>query len=128
MILSIDGESPVPPFEQLRTQITSMVRLGLLGEGARLPSIRQLANDLGLAGGTVARAYRELEVDGTVVTKGRHGTTVGGSQNGTAEAAPELRRAAAYADKVRRLGVAEGEAVAALRAAFDDVATMRRMA
>ena len=66
VILEIDPRSAVPPYEQLRQQVTALVLGGALETGDRLPAIRQLANDLGLAGGTVARAYRELESDGVV--------------------------------------------------------------
>ena len=66
MILEVDPRSAVPPYEQLRQQVTALVRAEVLTTGTRLPAIRQLANDLGLAGGTVARAYRELESDGIV--------------------------------------------------------------
>ena len=59
----------VPPYEQLRQGVTALVLGGAVAPGARLPSIRQLAGDLGLAGGTVARAYRELEADGIVTTR-----------------------------------------------------------
>lgn len=58
--------SPVPPYEQLREQIAGLIATGLLQAGQRLPPVRQLAADLGLAGGTVARAYRELEQAGLV--------------------------------------------------------------
>ncbi len=53
-----------------------MITIGTLREGRRLPTIRQLAADLGLAGGTVARAYRELEQSGFIVSRGRNGTSV----------------------------------------------------
>ena len=66
MILEIDPRSAIPPYEQLRQQVTALVLGGALEAGDRLPASRQLANDLGLAGGTVARAYRELESDGVV--------------------------------------------------------------
>ena len=78
MILEIDPRSAMPPYEQLRQQVTALVLGGALATGDRLPAIRQLANDLGLAGGTVARAYRELESDGVVTTHGRHGTVIAG--------------------------------------------------
>ena len=127
MNLRVEAASPVPPYEQIRLQVTSMVRLGVLGEGARLPSIRQLANDLGLAGGTVARAYRELEQDGVVVTRGRHGTIV--RRATLAGTAPELEQAAAvYAATASRLGANEHDAVTALREALIDLTTSRRTA
>jgi GntR family transcriptional regulator len=76
MILRVDARSAVPPYEQVRAQVATMVATGVLPVGTRLPPIRQLAKDLGLAGGTVARAYRELEGAGVIVTRGRHGTFV----------------------------------------------------
>ena len=76
MNISVDPASPVPPYEQLRHQIATMIRTDVLRAGTRLPSIRQLAGDLGLANGTVARAYRELEAQGLIQSRVRHGTTV----------------------------------------------------
>jgi GntR family transcriptional regulator len=76
MILRVDARSAVPPYEQVRAQVATMVATGVLPVGTRLPPIRQLAKDLGLAGGTVARAYRELEAAGVIVTRGRHGSFV----------------------------------------------------
>ena len=70
VLIEIDPTSPLPPYEQLRINLTALVLNGALDAGAKLPSIRQLAGDLGLAPGTVARAYRELEADGVV-----HGPT-----------------------------------------------------
>lgn len=79
----LDLSSPVPPFEQLRARITTLVDDGSLAPGSRLPSVRALAADLGIAVGTVARAYRELEAAGYVVSRRRHGTTVAASPPGT---------------------------------------------
>jgi len=77
-VLRLDPASAVPPFEQLRTQLARLVAEGELLPGTRLPTVRQLAADLGLAANTVARSYRELEADGVVVTGGRRGTFVHG--------------------------------------------------
>jgi GntR family transcriptional regulator len=76
MILRVDTASAVPPYEQIRSQIATMISSGLLPVARRLPTIRQLAADLGLAGGTIARAYRELEQAGLIRSRGRHGTFV----------------------------------------------------
>ena len=76
MLIEIDPASPVPPYEQLRIVITAMVLRGALEPGAKLPSIRQLSGDLGLAPGTVARAYRELEAVGVVRSRGARGTVI----------------------------------------------------
>lgn len=117
MILEIDPGSATPPYEQLRQQVTALVRAGVLAEGARLPAIRQLANDLGLASGTVARAYRELEADGIVTTHGHHGTRV--AAVASPPAAPALLTSARhFAGDARRLGAGVEDAIAALRAAY----------
>lgn len=74
--VTIDPGSTVPPYEQLRSQLAFQVRSGALPVGGRLPTVRQLANDLGLAKNTVVRAFRELEESGLVVGEGRRGTIV----------------------------------------------------
>lgn len=105
---SVDPGDLRPPFEQLRTQIASRVSSGALAPGTRLPTVRALAADLGLAVNTVARTYKELEADGVVVTHGRRGTFV----TGTAAAdSPDASTAAvAYVATVRRLGLGVEEA------------------
>jgi DNA-binding transcriptional regulator YhcF (GntR family) len=76
VIVTVDPRSPTPPFEQLRISIRRLVATGELRLGSRLPTVRQLASDLGIAPGTVARAFRELESEGIIETRGRHGTRV----------------------------------------------------
>jgi GntR family transcriptional regulator len=117
-MLVVDPGSPVPPYEQLREQVTALVLAGVLGAGDRLPSIRQLAADLGLAGGTVARAYRELEADGVVMTRGRHGTTVAGPPTGAGPPPELLAAARRYAVQAARTGTGLDEALTAVRVAF----------
>lgn len=70
-MIVIDGASPVPPYEQLRAQLAGQIQDRTLAVGARLPTIRRLAADLGLAVNTVGRAYRELEEAGLIGTRGR---------------------------------------------------------
>ena len=72
-MIVIDPRSPVPPFEQLRVQLLAQVQSGELAPGARLPTVRRLADDLGIAPNTVARTYRELEASGIIETRGRNG-------------------------------------------------------
>ena len=74
--VTVDPASGTPPFEQLRRQVAAMVAEGTLAPGSRMPTVRRLAADLGLAANTVARAYRELESDGVIATHGRKGTFV----------------------------------------------------
>lgn len=74
--VEVDLGSNVPPYEQIRLQLAAHVAAGRLAPGDRLPTIRALATDLGVAAGTVARAYRELEGSGVIVTRRRTGTVV----------------------------------------------------
>lgn len=119
MIIVIDQVSVIPPFEQLRQQLTTMIVGGALPAGHRLPSVRQLASDLGLANGTVARTYRELESEGLVTTNGRHGTQVNATGKvPSAERRARLREAAQlFARTAQQLGATPAEAIAAAHAA-----------
>lgn len=74
--LRIDPRSTTPPFEQVRVQLLAQMQDGTLPAGTRLTPVRQLAAELGVAPGTVARAYKELEESGAVETRGRGGTVV----------------------------------------------------
>jgi DNA-binding transcriptional regulator YhcF (GntR family) len=114
-VIEVDAASPVPPYEQVRAQVAALIESGELIEGARLPAIRQLAGDLGLAPGTVARAYRELEAAGLVVSRVRHGTTVAARARPTAaQSRARLAEAArAYAAVTRTLGLTRDQAIAA---------------
>jgi GntR family transcriptional regulator len=76
MEISIDIDDPLPQFEQLIEQIKAAVAAGILKPGTPLPSIRQLANDLELNNKTVAKAYKLLERDEIIETKGYRGTYV----------------------------------------------------
>jgi DNA-binding transcriptional regulator YhcF (GntR family) len=118
--IDVDITSPVPPYEQVRAQIADLAAAGALPVGARLPSIRQLASDLGLAPGTVARAYRELETDGVVTSRVRHGTTIAPRRRPPASQTKAGLASAArtYALAVRSLGMSQDAAFDALRDQF----------
>ena len=113
--LRVDTTAGDPPYEQIRTQIAQQVASGALPPGARLPTVRALAETLGIAPNTVARAYRELEHAGVVSTRGRNGTVVNG--DGSDRAAKEA--AVSYAEAMRALGVRQDEALELVRRAFD---------
>jgi DNA-binding transcriptional regulator YhcF (GntR family) len=118
VIVEVDTTSPTPPYEQIRSQLARMIGTGVLPAQTQLPPIRQLAADLGLATNTVARAYRELELEGLVTSRVRHGTTVVHPQRtlSRAEVDRTLTDAArAFVAVVRQLGVDERAAEAAVR-------------
>ena len=112
MIIGIDPHSATPPYEQIRQQVVGLARSGRLRPGTRLPTVRMLAGHLGLAVNTVAHAYRALEQDGVVETKGRRGTFVAARDAVEGQA---QQAAAAYADQARRLGLDPAEALRLVR-------------
>jgi len=115
-MITLDLQSTVPPFEQVRRQLAAQIADGRLAGGTRLPTVRGLADDLGLATNTVARAYRELEAAGLVETRGRAGTVVIES-----DPARERIRVAAekYALLVRQQGIGNDEALRIVQLALD---------
>lgn len=120
----VDLTDPTPPFEQVRRAIAERILSGELREGDRLPSIRALASDLGLAPGTVARAVKLLEEAGLVVTRRGAGTRVApgaGDAEPVSSASPGRELLAMMDDAVaaaRELGFSDVEIGAAARAAL----------
>ncbi|MFR0353613.1 GntR family transcriptional regulator [Streptomyces sediminimaris] len=116
MTLKIHIDESAAPYEQVRAQISEQARSGALPVGYRLPTVRGLAESLGLAANTVAKAYRALESDGVIETRGRNGTYV-------AAAGPAAQRelasaAQVYVERVRRLGLDQDAALTAVRDAL----------
>jgi len=114
-VITIDATSPVPPYEQLRVQLAGQISQRVLPVGARLPTVRALATDLGLAVNTVARAYRELEAAGLIETRGRAGSFVAAGERSRERA---LHAAEEYAATVAALGLDPDEALRIVRAAL----------
>jgi len=112
---SIDAGSATPPFEQLRAQVVAAVAIGELGAGAKLPTVRALAAELGLAVNTVARTYRELEADGVIETRGRAGSFV--APQGDAGQQQAQVAAREFVERARRLGLDDSAALDLVRAA-----------
>lgn len=88
-LLVVETTNPLPAYEQIGSQIRLQIAAGRLTVGTRLPSVRQLSRDLGVATNTVVRAYTELEAAGWVVTSARRGVSV--ADRGT-EVSEEDRR------------------------------------
>jgi DNA-binding transcriptional regulator YhcF (GntR family) len=115
-LIAIDSGSATPPYEQLRVQFMAEVSSGALAAGTRIPTVRKLAEDLGLAPNTVARAYRELEADGFIETRGRNGSYVSAQGDAAAKQAQDAARA--YADRIQKLGIPAATALTYVTAAL----------
>lgn len=119
--LTLVTDDVIPPYEQLRRQLASLISSGTLTPGQRLPPLRQLAGDLGLAVGTVARAYRELEAGGLISTRRGGGTRVTDTSPALAD---DHRRqqlaehALDYVLKARLLGAADDAIIDAISRAL----------
>lgn len=116
MIVSVHVDSKVPPFEQVRSELARQINDGSLAVGTKLPTVRRLAADLGVAPNTIARAYRELEEAGLIETRGRAGSFVGAAGDRSRQRAREA--ADEYATTAHRLGLDRDEALAIVTAAL----------
>lgn len=111
--LVIRESSPVPVYEQIRAQIEDMVRTGALRDGDKLPSVRQLAGDLRIAPGTVAKSYAELAEQGVIETAPGRAARI---RRVATIPQPLLEAAGNYAEQARHLGASLEDSISALRA------------
>ena len=116
-LLILDTDSPVPPYEQVRAQLAAGIESARLQPSVRLPTVRKVAADLGLAVNTVAKAYRQLELAGLIETRGRQGTFVAGRPS--AKRASAIRVAQEFMKSMRELGIGNAEALAILHREVD---------
>jgi len=115
-VITVDKASPVTLFDQLHSQVLEQITSGELIVGTKLPTVRQLATDLGVAPYTVARLYRALEADGFVETMGRNGTVVS-AREGTSVELLQVD-ATAYAARAQALGIDATDALGYVRSAL----------
>lgn len=116
LVLTLDPDDPTPPYEQLRRQLADLITAGQLPAGDRLPPLRQLAGDLGVAVGTVARTYRELEQEGLLTSRRGGGTRVTALGRAPAAARRQLLGGMTedFVARARGLGFTDEEVVTAL--------------
>lgn len=76
MLLELDFSSEIPIYQQLRTALVQLIATGELAPGDSLPSVRQLAVDIGINMHTVNKVYALLRQEGYLEMDRRHGATV----------------------------------------------------
>jgi len=117
----VNPHSGVPIYVQLEQQVKTAIAAGVLQEGDRLPTVRELALALTINPNTVARAYRELERAGFIETTPGRGTYVKAAKSPPMPAAERRRRLAAVVEvmvaEARALGFTDEEIMETVRAA-----------
>lgn len=118
----VNPHSGVPLYVQIEEQIKTAIVSGVLQEGDRLPTVRELALELTINPNTVARAYRELERAGFIDTTPGRGTFVKAVQAPPMPEEERRHRLSSVVDvmltEARALGFADDEIVAAVRSAL----------
>ncbi|MCL2842353.1 MAG: GntR family transcriptional regulator [Oscillospiraceae bacterium] len=84
MLLSLDFTSDIPIYQQLRNQIVLGIASGTLTPGEKLPTIRALAQELGINMMTVSKAYQILKQEGYIASDRRNGAWVAPRSDGSA--------------------------------------------
>jgi DNA-binding transcriptional regulator YhcF (GntR family) len=116
MRIAVDPDAATPPYEQVRAQLEALIRSGELAGGERIPPVRQLASDLGVAPNTVHAAYRALEAAGLLIAgRGAAGTTI---TPGNVADADLVAAADALVTATRTAGLGFDQGVAVFRAAW----------
>lgn len=120
----LDSSSGVPPYLQLVHQVKQALRLGLLGVGDQLPTVREVVKRLVINPNTVLKAYRELEHEGLVASRPGQGTFVLRSLAVTSVAShAALRRSLArWLRSARAAGLDDESILALINATFRDSA------
>ena len=120
MLLKLDFSSDQPIYMQIRNQMVLAVARGELRPGARLPTIRALAEECGINMMTANRAYQQLRQEGYIVTDRRLGTVVA-SVKDTAGPRPETVEALRlHLGELRLSGVGLDEALALCRKLYEE--------
>jgi GntR family transcriptional regulator len=78
MQFRIDNASDRPVYLQIIDQVKRDIALGRLARDERLPTVRQLSQQLAINPNTIAKAYRQLEQEGIIVTRSGAGAFVAG--------------------------------------------------
>ena len=119
MIITLQDGSEIPVFKQIRNQIVMGISDGRLAPGEKLPTVRALAEEIGINSMTVNKAYQLLKQEGYIITDRRNGVRVREKIEQTsglaAEAEQELARLISEA-KVR--GMSRDDFVALVDAYF----------
>ena len=110
MYYQLDPNSTEPIYQQLSTRIMENIRRGTLPLGSKLPTVRDLAEKMGLARGTIKRAYDELERLGAIeMTQGRGSYVCWQEENSASRKVRAMRAIDDMLDELEGLGFSSAE-------------------
>ena len=118
MKIIISNQSELPIYAQIREQLKEQILGGQIAEGSTLPSIRQLAKEVGVSVITTTRAYSDLEAEGFIATMQGKGSVVLPKDNNLLREQYLLRieeSLSAAVETARAMGMPDEELVAVLR-------------
>lgn len=111
-MININFRAPVPIYEQVKEGFRSLILTGVMQEGHRMPSVRELASELAINPNTIQRAYRELEAEGYTVSVPGKGSYVCAAAEAAKLRRRELEeRFVSLAGELRSLGADEQELI-----------------
>ena len=120
-MISINYRDRRPIFEQVKDGFRNLILSGVLKEGERMPSVRDLASQLAINPNTIQRAYRELETDGYICTVPGKGSFVSQRDEAAERRKAELReKMRETARDLRHAGVGEEELISLIRKEYSD--------
>ena len=112
--ITIDDDSGIPIWLQLRNRLIYLITSGYYATGDKLPTVREMAVDLGINYNTVSKVYQDIERDGYIVSKRGRGTFVHDKDRNASETADNAAEslADAFIQQCRELGVPRADIVA----------------
>ena len=122
MYLTIDFEDKRPIYEQVVDGVKELIARGELHEGMTLPSVRQVAGDLGVNLNTIAAAYRQLQSEGLVAVRHGAGAVVKARYSGAVDESELRKGLRAALTQLLLAGLGEREIVAWVRQELAGVA------
>ncbi len=122
-MIQIDYRSPKAIYEQVRDELKKLIMKGILKEGEKIPSVREIAGSLSINPNTIQRAYHELESEGFIYSvKGRGNFVSPRKEAEDSDRTEELLKMfSSYAAELLYLGVTEDELIERIRKGGDTI-------
>ncbi len=121
-MISIDKQSRVPVYEQIKTQILTLINLGIFKPDTKLPSIRQISAETGVNVNTVKKAFNELEIGGIIYTVPGTGSFVSEEAPGNSAVKEKAKKdISASLETARSIGLSKQEALAIIDEVYKEI-------